>query len=122
MLRDKYGGNLCMNTCISVVDRTWISLLLTDKDAPSSVRNSAGGCYLRKLKSEVDSVGGSYRQHLILIDWFVHLPKGADILHQSSNSNVNLRTFNETINMGYLPINDNQNSLKEIGIVLLIWI
>lgn len=65
MLRDKYGGNLCMNTCISVVDRTWISLLLTDKDAPSSVRNSAGGCYLRKLKSEVDSVGG-YTSHWLV--------------------------------------------------------
>lgn len=75
MLRDKYGGNLCMNTCISVVDRTWISLLLTDKDAPSSVRNSAGGCYLRKLKSEVDSVGGSYRQHFSLIGLSIY-PRG----------------------------------------------
>lgn len=75
MLRDKYGGNLFVNTCISVVDRTWISLLLTDKDAPSSVRNSAGGCYLRKLKSEVDSVGGSYRQHFSLIGLSIY-PRG----------------------------------------------
>lgn len=61
MLRDKYGGNFCMNTCISVVDRIWISLLFIDKDVLLFVRNLVGGCYLRKFKLEVDSVGGLYR-------------------------------------------------------------